>query len=136
MATSTTHLRAERFPDLADPALYPRISEEKLAKLAKKGQRRAFAPGDVLYEQGLRDAPFFIIESGRVGLVDRKPGKEVVIDEADARTFVGDIATFTGEPAMAQCVAVEPTETIAFDRPSLRSMLADHPELGDIVLSC
>src|SRR5262249_59488629 len=107
----------------------PRISEEKLAKLAKKGQRRAFAPGDVLYEQGLRDAPFFIIESGRVELVDRKPGKEVVIDEADARTFVGDIATLTGEPATAQCVAVEPTETIAFDPPTLRPTPPDHPHL-------
>jgi len=136
MSTSTTRLRADRFPDLADRALYPRIEEAKLAKLAKKGERRAFAPGDVLYEQGVRDGPFFIIESGRVELVDRKPGKEIVIAEADAGTFVGDIATFTGEPAMAQCVAIEPTETIAFDRPSLRSMLADHPELGDIVLSC
>ena len=114
---ATTRIKAEPFPDLADEVLYPRLPEHKLAWLAEKGERRSFAAGEVLYEQGMRDAPFFIIESGRVDLIDRKPGKEVWIAEADAGTFVGDIATFTGEPAMAECVASEPTETIAFDRP-------------------
>ena len=38
-------------------------------------------------------------------MLDRKPGKDVWIADADAGTFLGDIATFTGEPAMAECVA-------------------------------
>ena len=133
---TTTRIKAEQFPDLADPALYPRLSEEKLGWLAEKGERRSFAEGEVLYEQGMRDAPFFVIEHGRVDLIDRKPGKEVWIAEADAGTFVGDIATFTGEPAMAECVAAEPTDTIAFDRPGLRAMLAAKPEMGEMVLGC
>jgi thioredoxin reductase (NADPH) len=133
---TTTRIKAERFPDLADEVLYPRIPEHKMTWLAETGERRAFAPGDVLYEQGVRDAPFFVIESGRVDFIDRKPGKEVWIAEADAGTFIGDIATFTGEPAMAQCVASEPTETIAFDRAGLRAMLAASPDMGERVLGC
>ena len=54
--------------------------------------------------------------SGRVRVLDRKPGKDVWVAEADAGTFLGDIATFTGEPAIAECVAGEPTEVIAFER--------------------
>ena len=46
-------------------------------------------------------------------VLDRKPGKDIWIAEADAGTFLGDIATFTGEPAIAECVADEPTEVIA-----------------------
>jgi thioredoxin reductase (NADPH) len=133
---ATTRIRADPFPDLADEVLYPRLPEHKMAWLAEKGERRSFAVGEVLYEQGLRDAPFFIIESGRVSLIDHHPGKEIWIAEADAGTFIGDIATFTGEPAMAQCVASEPTEAIAFDRPGLRAMLAASPELGELVLGC
>jgi thioredoxin reductase (NADPH) len=131
-----TRIKAEPFPDLADEALYPRLAEHKLAWLAENGARRSFAPGEVLYEQGVRDAPFFVIESGRVHFLDRKPGKEVWIAEADAGTFIGDIATFTGEPAMAQCVAAEPTQTIVFDRPGLRALLAASPEMGELVLGC
>ena len=131
---TTTRIKAEGFPDLADEVIYPRILPEKMAWLAEKGERRSFAPGEVLYEQGLRDAPFFVIESGRVNFIDHKPGKEIWIAEADAGTFIGDIATFTGEPAMAECVAAEETDTIAFDREGLRAMLAAKPEMGELVL--
>jgi thioredoxin reductase (NADPH) len=131
---STTTIRADNFPDLSDEVMYPRLSEAKLERLAEKGTRRTFEAGEVLYEAGRRDAPFFGIERGRVNLFDRKPGKEVWIAEADSGTFLGDIATFTGEPAVAECVAAEPTDVIAFDRGSLRAMLAAWPEFGELVL--
>ncbi len=105
-----------------------------MAWLAQKGERRSFAPGEILYDQGQRDTPFFVIESGRVDLIDRRPGKEIWIAEADGGTFIGELATFTGEPAMAECVASEPTETIAFDRAGLRAMLAAKPDMGELVL--
>jgi thioredoxin reductase (NADPH) len=133
---TTTRIKSDRFPDLDDPVLYPRLPEHKMAWLAGRGERRSFAPGDVLYEQGLRDAPFYVIESGRVDFIDHKPGKEVWIAQADGGTFIGDIATFTGEPAMAECVAAEPTDTIVFDRAGLRSLLAESPEMGELVLGC
>ena len=104
--------------------MYPRISAGKLERLAEHGTRRSFAAGEALYEQGQRDGPFLVIERGRVRVLDRKPGKDVWIAEADARTFLGDIATFTGEPAIAECVADEPTDVIAFERSELRAMLA------------
>src|SRR6476659_113685 len=130
----TIQLRAESFPDLGDEVMYPRMSAQKLERLASHGTLRSFAPGEVLYEQGVRDAPFMVIRSGRVRLLDHKPGKDIWIAVADAGTFLGDIATFTGEPAIAECVADEPTDVIAFDRPALRAMLAAWPELAELVL--
>ena len=124
-------VRSERFPDLDDEVLFPRLSDGKLEWLGERGTRKSFAPGDVLYEHADRDAPFFVIERGRVEFVDRKPGKNITISEADARTFIGDIAAFTGEPTISACVAVEPTDTIAFDREGLRDMMARWPEFGE-----
>ena len=132
--STATQIRAESFPDLADELMYPRMSPQKLEKLAERGTRRSFAAGETLYEQGQRDAPFLIIERGKVRVLDRKPGKDVWIADADAGTFLGDIATFTGEPAIAECVADEPTDVIAFDRSELRAMLAAWPELAELVL--
>jgi hypothetical protein len=83
---------------------------------------------------GRRDAPFFVIERGLVDFVDRRPGEEVWFSQADSRTFIGDIAMFTGEPTIAACIAAEPTDVIAFDRAGLRAMLAEWPEFGEIVL--
>ncbi len=131
---ATTSYRADDFPDLTDEVMYPRISEAKLQKLALKGTRRSFATGEVLVEQGQRDAPFLIIERGRVNILDRKPGKEVWVAEADAGTFLGDIAIFTGEPAIAAHVAAEPTDVISIERVKLRAMLARWPEMGEMIL--
>ena len=91
----------ETFPDLDDEVLFPRLSDAKLAWFAKRGERRTFEPGEVLYEHAVRDAPFFVIERGLVEFVDRKPGKDVYIAQADGRTFIGDIAVFTGEPTIS-----------------------------------
>jgi thioredoxin reductase (NADPH) len=132
VATSEV-IRSERFPDLSDEVLFPRLSDGKLEWLAKRGHRRTFQAGEVLYEHAVRDAPFYVIERGLVEFVDRKPGKDVYIAQADSRTFIGDIAAFTGEPTISACVAVEPTDVIEFDRSGLRDMVARWPEFGEHV---
>jgi thioredoxin reductase (NADPH) len=134
MAT-TQVIRSEQFPDLADEVLFPRLSDAKLTWLGERGQRRTIAPGEVLYEHAVRDAPFFVIERGLVEFIDRKPGKDVYIAQADGRTFIGDIAVFTGEPTISACVAVESTDVIEFDRSKLRAMVARWPEFGEHVFA-
>ena len=130
--TVTQVLRSDSFPDLTDEVLYPRLSDAKLDWLSERGGvRKSFEPGDVLYEHAVREAPFFVIESGLVEFVERKPGKDVHIAQADAGTFIGDIAIFTGEPTISACVAVEPTDVIAFDRAGLRDMVARWHQLGE-----
>jgi thioredoxin reductase (NADPH) len=132
---TTQVVRSDRFPDLNDEVLFPRLSDGKLRWLAKRGRKRSFEPGDVLYEHAQRDAPFYVIERGLVELVDRKPGKDVYVASADSRTYIGDIAAFTGEPTISACVAVEPTDVIEFDRNGLRDMVARWPEFGEQVFA-
>jgi thioredoxin reductase (NADPH) len=128
-------VRLEPFPDLSDEVQFPRLSEAKLHWLEKKkgGERRSFEEGDVLYEHAVRDAPFFVLLSGRVEFVDRKPGKDVHVAAADAGTYIGDIAAFTGEPTISAAVAVEPTEALVFERGALREMVAAWPEFGEMI---
>ena len=134
MAT-TLAIRSEQFPDLSDEVFFPRLSDAKLAWLGKHGSRRTVEAGEVLYEHGVRDAPFFIIERGLVEFIDRKPGKDVYVAQADSRTFIGDIAVFTGEPTISACVAVESTDVIEFDQSKLRKMVARWPEFGEHVFA-
>ena len=132
---ATEVVRSERFPDLDDEVLFPRLSDAKLGWFAERGERRTFLPGEVLYEHAVRDAPFYVIESGRVEFIDRKPGKDVYIAQADGGTFIGDIAMFTGEPTINACLAVEQTDVIMFDRAGLRKLVARWPEFGEHIFS-
>jgi thioredoxin reductase (NADPH) len=125
-------VRLEPFPDLDDEVVFPRLSEKKLHWLGKKcAERRTFEAGEVLYEHGVRDAPFYVLLNGRVEFVDRKPGKDVHVAAADGGTYIGDIAAFTGEPTITAAVAVETTEALVFPREKLRKMVADWPEFGE-----
>jgi thioredoxin reductase (NADPH) len=72
---ATTVLRSERFPDLGDEVLFPRLSDARSSGSAKRGERRTFQPGEVLYEHAVRDAPFYVIDQRRVEFVDRKPAR-------------------------------------------------------------
>jgi thioredoxin reductase (NADPH) len=121
-------------PDLGDEVMFPRLSDEKIARLAEAGEHRSFAADEALYEQGERDTPFYVIQHGLVHLVDHQPGEDVVISKADRGTFLGDIAVFTGEPAISACIAAEPTDVVAFTRAELREMLEGWPQFAEIVL--
>ena len=126
-------VQAETFPDLSDEVLFPPLSDAKLERLAQIGERRSFQEGELLFEQGVRNAPFFVIERGVVDFLDRRPDEDVWFARQD-HSFIGDIAMFTGEPTIAACVAAEPTDVIAFDRTQLRHMAAKWPEFGELVL--
>jgi len=133
-------VRLEPFPDPDDEVVYPRLTERKLEWLEKVmhkkgGERRTFQAGDVLYEHAVRDAPFFVLLSGRVEFVDRKPGKDVHVAAADAGTYIGDIAAFTGEPTISAAVATEETEALVFEREQLREMVAGWPEFGEQIFA-
>ncbi len=130
----TEVLQPDARPDPNDPTLYPRLSGAKIERLASRGARRSFAAGEVLFDQGVRDAPFFIIVRGAVDFLDVRPEGPVHFSTIDFPTFVGDIAMFTGEPTIARAVAAEATDVIEFSRPELREMLAEWPEFSEVVL--
>jgi thioredoxin reductase (NADPH) len=133
-APTVPKVKSEQFPDLADEIMYPRLTDAKIARLKEMGEVIAYQRGDVLYEQGQRNAPWLVIVSGSVHIVDRQPDRNVWIAEADSGTFVGDIAIFTGEPTIQAAFAAEPTEVVSFDRECLRSMLANWPDMAELVL--
>jgi thioredoxin reductase (NADPH) len=127
-------VKTEVFADLGDPVLFPRLSEAKIERLVARGERRVYEKDELLFDQGQRDAPFFVIERGTVDIIDRRPHEELWFARMDGGTFIGDVSMFTGEPTVAAGVAVESTSTIVFERPQLREMLAEWPEFGELVL--
>ncbi len=92
-----------------------------------------FQPGEVLYEHGARDAPFYILESGRVPFIDRKPGKDVYIAEAGSHAFIGQIDGSTGKQADQRVRRRRADQHDPFDRRTLRDMVPAWPEFGERV---
>ena len=122
------------FPDPDDLALFPRLTEEQRSKVATMAERRDLDPGETLFDQGVRDAPFYVVEEGSVDFFDTRPGEERYFAKCKAGTFVGDTAIFTGEPTIASCVAAEPCRVLMMSREDLRRLVAEYPDVGDLIL--
>lgn len=122
------------FPDPDDPALFPRLTEAQLEQVAELAEVQSLSAGDVLFEQGQRDAPFYVIQRGSVDFFDRRPEGDRYFAKCVAGTFVGDLAMFTGEPTIAACVAAEKTTALVMPREHLRQLVAGSADLGDLIL--
>jgi CRP-like cAMP-binding protein len=90
-------VKTEVFAELDDPVLFPRLSEAKMERLATRGVRRVYEQDELLFEQGQRDAPFFVIEDGTVDIIDRRPNEELWFARMDGGTFIGDVSSGSRE---------------------------------------
>ncbi len=134
MAVNHSELDNDHFPDPNDPTLFPRLSERQFATISRFSRKQTYAKGETIFEHGQREAPFLVLTSGTVEFFDKTLNDPRPFAVARAGTFIGDIAIFTGEATVAECVASEPTEALAMNRESLRLLVAEFTDIGDTIL--
>jgi thioredoxin reductase (NADPH) len=127
--------RVADLPDTDDPVLNPRLDLDQLRRIKAAGRFTFFEPGQTLYEQGRRNAPFYVLKSGRVEFVEHRIDGDRLLGACPPRTFIGDLAHFTGEPTLTDCVATERSEVLELTTEELRRLVAGDPNLGDLILA-
>jgi thioredoxin reductase (NADPH) len=132
MYTSPTPVSG--FLDPNDPTLFPRLNAAQIAQLGEVAEKVSLSPGEVLFEQGQRDTPFWVVLSGAVDIIDRQPDGDHYFTQCQADTFIGDISMFTGEPTLARGVVAEETSLLELSPDALRKLVAGAAELGDLLL--
>ena len=126
--------RFEGFLDSDHPTLFPRLTEAQIEELAENAETLKLSPGDVLFEQGQRDTPFFVILEGAVDVIDRAPEGDRYFAQCLPGTFAADISMFTGEPTIAEGVIAEESKILAVPPDALRTLVASSTDLGDLLL--
>jgi thioredoxin reductase (NADPH) len=122
------------FLDPDDPTLFPRLSGAQIEQLEKRGETISMSPGEILFEQGQRNTPFFVILSGAVDVIDHQPDGDRYFTQCQSRTFAADISMFTGEPTLARGVVAEESSILVLPPDALRAVVAGSTELGDLLL--
>ena len=110
----------------------PSLSRGQLEALAKLGEERTAAAGDVLFKIGDTSYPFIAILEGEVAIVDAA-GTEIVRHGASG--FLGELNLLSGQTVFLTAVVTQPLRYIAVERAALRSLLLDDGPLSDLVLS-
>jgi len=121
--------------DVEDPILHPGLTEEQMASVAQYATRQTFEPGEVLFEQSQREALFYFVESGFIQIFEEdNAGQRFLVARVIDKRFVGDVAMFSGTPALAGALAAEPTTALVLDRHQLRELIAANSDVGDVIL--
>jgi thioredoxin reductase (NADPH) len=134
MSQYTSPTPVEGFLDPNDPTLFPRLTAAEIEQLAERGETLSLSPGEVLFEQGERDASFYVVLSGAVDIIDRQPDGDRYFTQCQAGTFAADISMFTGEPTLARGVVAEESSLLVLSPYALRKLVAGSAELGDLLL--
>ena len=134
MSGYTPPPRVEAFLDPDDATLFPRLTAAQIEQLAEGGEILSRSPGDVLFEQGQRDTPFFVVLSGAIDIIDRQPDGDHYFTQCQRGTFAADISMFTGEPTLARGVIAEESSILVLPPDALRTLVAGSTELGDLLL--
>lgn len=134
MSQYTAPPPVDGFLDPDDPTLFPRLTAAQTEQMAERAETRSFSPGEILFEQGERDASFYVVLSGAVDIIDSQPDGDHYFTQCQAGTFIGDISMFTGEPTLARGVVAEESSLLVFSPDALRKLVAGAAELGDLLL--
>ncbi|GIF00829.1 FAD-dependent oxidoreductase [Paractinoplanes rishiriensis] len=130
------NLNEEQLPETPDVAgAYPRLSDEQIELLSRRGEKRPVQRDDVLVAEGQRDRDFLVVLSGKVAVIEAYgTPKARTVRVHGARRFLDELGLLTGQPSFVSMVAQEPGEVLAVPLPALHELVREESNLGDLIL--
>ena len=116
-----------------DDQVFPKLTAEQIARLAKKGRRRTVLRGDVLVEAGQPNTPMIVVVDGAVEVVRATSDGEEVITTHGTRQFSGEVNLLAGRRGLATLRATLPGEVIEVPRETVLEMMQTDAELSQIM---
>ena len=106
------------------------------AKRFASGPARDFAPGEVVFDVGERNAPAWLVLKGSIDVVRRDGlNRETPITALEAGQFSGEVSQLAGRETLA-CgrAGAEGCTALPFDAAHVRALMIGSAELGEIVM--
>jgi thioredoxin reductase (NADPH) len=129
MTSPTTPLiadvRAEAFPVL---------TAEQINRVRPLSKMRQVKAGEILFEPGDADVPFFVVLSGGMEIVQPDPHGERTIVKHAAGQFTGEMTTITGRLCLVRGRVTEGGEFLQMSNHDLRTLVARDAELSEIFM--
>jgi thioredoxin reductase (NADPH) len=115
--------------------MFPRLTDEQIARVAAHGRPRELRQGDVLIHPGDEAVPVFVVKTGRLDVVRvSADGDESVVVIHEPGSFTGEANILLGRPALMRVQVAAPGEAIELSREQMLSMVQNDTDIGDIIM--
>jgi thioredoxin reductase (NADPH) len=114
---------------------FPVLEPSEVERLLRFGGRRRIADGGYLLRTGEIAFGMFVIIAGRVVVAARDPavGRGPIVVHGPGG-FVGELAQFSGHPALVEARAQGPVEALILVPQALRNVLLEEADLGERIM--
>jgi thioredoxin reductase (NADPH) len=114
--------------------IFPKLTPAQLSRIAARGHIRSMEGGEVLYEQGDRAAPFFVVVSGELEVVRPSFPVETLVTVYEPSQFTGEVGTLSGRRSLFRVRATKPGKIIELNRQQMLALIQTDAELGEILM--
>lgn len=114
--------------------IFPILNEAQFQILRNYGELCQFRAGDVLFNEGERHIPMYVILSGRVEIIRNGHKGLHTITSEGAGVFTGEVGTLAGRAAIATGRVIEDCEAIVINESSLRTLVIAEAELSETIM--
>ena len=123
-------------PSVLDPRTqaFPVLTAAQISRLRSCGKLRRVTPGEILFQPGDTDVPFFVLLSGSMEIVQPDITGERRIVTHGLGEFTGELTMISGQRCLVRGRVTEAGEFLEIDADGLRSLVARDAELGEIFI--
>jgi len=113
---------------------FPVLTAAQIDRVLRVGKVRQVHRGEILFEPGDTNVPFFVLLSGRMEIVQRDLTGERPIATHGQGEFTGEMTMISGHRCLVLGRTTEPGEFLELTGDGLRSLIAKDAELSEIFM--
>jgi CRP-like cAMP-binding protein len=113
--------------------LFKTLKPETKEKVRAIASMRSFAAGEKIITEGETGLELFIVASGKVEVRTQTTEGDLQLAELGPGAMIGEVAVFTDAPRTSTVSALEPTQTVTFQRDDIRELANSFPRFGKLV---
>src|SRR3982750_921897 len=116
------------------PQMFPRLTDDEVARLARFGEPRRFSAGAMIVRVGEIGPGLMLVLSGQVEVPGNEHGQPVHIVTHERGNFMGELAQLSGRPFLVDEKALTDVEAVAIPADRLRALLIAEADLGERIM--
>ncbi|MGC9993750.1 MAG: FAD-dependent oxidoreductase [Terriglobia bacterium] len=113
---------------------FPTLTAAQISRIRPHGRVREVKPGEILFEPGDTQVPFFVLLSGSMEIVQPSCSGEREIVKHGPGEFTGEMTMISGQRCLVRGRVTAPGEFLEISGEGLRSIIAKDAELSEVLM--
>lgn len=115
---------------------FPQLTSAQIDRIRPEGKLREVKTGEILFEPGDTNVPFFVLLSGALVILQPTPRgeSEIVIVGHAPGEFTGEISMISGQKCLVRGRVTDPGEFLEISPAALHAIVARDAELSEIFM--